>query len=112
VGESSMIIAGEVIIAVGVVFVLFGVIGIVRFKNFYKRILVTAKIDTVGAITIFIGVAVRNGLSFFSLKVLLLMFIMVIINPLATHMIARSAYLSDYKTDDEIVEDNENRDYL
>jgi multicomponent Na+:H+ antiporter subunit G len=107
-----MIIAGEIIIAIGVVFILFGVIGIIRFKNFYTRILVTAKIDTVGAITIFIGVAVRNGLSFFSLKVLLLMFVMVIINPLASHMIARSAYLSGYKTEAEIEKENENKDYL
>jgi multicomponent Na+:H+ antiporter subunit G len=107
-----MIIAGEIIIAIGIVFILFGVIGILKYKNFYTRILVTSKIDTVGVITIFIGLAVRNGISFFSLKIMLLMGIMLIINPLASHMIARSAYLSGYKTDAHVNKENENKDYL
>jgi len=73
---------------------------------------VTAKIDTVGAITLFIGVAVRNGFSFFSLKVLLLMVVLMVINPLASHMIARSAYLSGYKTETQSGTENENKDFL
>ena len=92
-----MTIAGNIVIAAGIALSLFGVIGIYRFKNFYVRILVSAKIDTVGAITIVIGVAVKHGFSFFSLKVLLLMLIMMIVNPLASHMIARSAHLSGYR---------------
>ena len=108
-----MTIVGEVIIGIGMVFILLGVFGIIKYKNFYTRILVTAKIDTVGVITIFIGMAVRHGASFFSLKVLLLMGIMMIINPLASHMIARSAYLSGYKTDAQIKADNDsNKDFL
>ena len=108
-----MIIAGEVIIGIGIVFILFGVIGLVRYKNFFTRILVTAKIDTVGVITIFIGMAVKHGVSFFSLRVLLLMGIMMLINPLASHMIARSAFLSGYKTDAQIKAENDNnKDYL
>jgi len=108
-----MIIAGEIIVAIGVVFILFGVFGTIKYKNFYTRILVAAKIDTVGAITIFIGIAIRNGASFFSLKVILLMVIMMIINPLASHMIARSAYLSGYKPDAWVSkEEEENKDYL
>ena len=108
-----MRIAGELIIAAGIVFVLFGVIGIIKHKNFYARILVTSKIDTVGVITIFIGMVVKHGVSFFSLKVLLLMAILIVINPLASHTIARAAYLSGYKTDaqtDEVKDDN--KDYL
>ena len=107
-----MRIAGEVITILGIIFILFGFIGIIRFKNFYTRILVTAKIDTVGAITIFIGLAVRNGLGFFSLKVLLLMVLLMMVNPLASHMIARSAYLSGYKPASKVIKKNENKDYL
>jgi len=74
---------------------------------------VTAKIDTVGVITIFIGMAVKHGASFFSLKVLLLMGIMMLVNPLASHMIARSAFLSGYKTDEQTrAENDDNKDYL
>jgi len=89
-------IVGDIIMIAGVLFMLFGVIGIFKFKNFYLRILVTTKIDTVGALTLFIGMAIKHGFSFFSLKVVLLVILMMILNPLATHMVARSAFLSDY----------------
>ena len=107
-----MRIAGEAIIVLGLAFVLIGVVGMIRFKNFYTRILVTAKIDTVGLITILAGVAVKNGASFFSLKTLLVVAIMMIINPLASHMIARSAHLSGYMTEAQSKKEKENKDYL
>jgi len=94
-----MRVAGDIIIFVGMVFILFGVFGIIKYKNFYTRILVTAKIDTVGAFTIIVGTAVKHGFGAFSLKALLLMGIMIVINPLASHMIARSAHLSGYRPD-------------
>jgi len=95
-----MEIIGNIIISAGVVFILFGVIGIFKFKDFYLRMLVTTKIDTVGALTILIGVVVKHGFSFFSLKILLLLCLMVILNPLASHFLAGSAYLSGHKIDE------------
>ena len=96
---------GHIIIIAGMIFMLFGIIGLFKFENFYTRILVTAKIDTVGLLTVMIGLAVKHGVSFFSLKLLLLVCIMLILNPLATHMVARSAYLSGYKTEDRKTKD-------
>ena len=91
-----MRLVGDAIIALGIIFIMFGVVGFVRCRHFYTRMLITAKIDTVGAITIIIGTAVKHGLSFFSLKALLLMLIMIIINPLASHTIVRAAHNSGY----------------
>ena len=102
-----MQIAGEIIIFTGIIFMLFGVIGIYKYKNFYVRILVTTKIDTVGTFTLIIGIAVKHGFSFFSLKLVLLVFVMMIINPLINHMTARSAYLSGYKIDGGHITDDE-----
>jgi multicomponent Na+:H+ antiporter subunit G len=90
-------IIGTIIIWIGISFIAIGVFGIYRFKNFYPRILVVSKIDTVGNITLMIGVVVKNGFTFFSLKVLLILLIMTVINPLSTHSIARSAYFSGYR---------------
>jgi len=104
-----MRILGEIIIVIGILFTLFGIIGITKYKNFYTRLLVSTKIDTVGTITIIIGIAIRHGFSFFSLKILLLMIVWMLINPLASHMVARSAYLSGYQTDTQIKE--ETHDY-
>lgn len=94
-----MELAGNIIIALGTFFILFGIIGIFRFDNFYTRILVAAKIDVVGIITIMAGIVVKHGFSFFSAKSLLLLGIMMIITPLASHMIARAAYLSGHQVD-------------
>jgi multicomponent Na+:H+ antiporter subunit G len=85
---------------------LFGVIGIFKLKAFYARILIAAKIDTVGSFTFIIGVAVKHGFGFFSLKLLLLAALLLFINPLITHMIAHSAYMSEDK--DFVIHDEDN----
>ena len=84
----------------------FGVIGIYKFKSFYPRILVTSKVDTVGALTVMIGVIVRHGISYFSGKLLLLIIIILILNPLMAHIIARSAYIGGHKIENEESRDN------
>ena len=102
---------GNIIIAAGILFMLFGVIGIFKYKNFYPRILITAKIDTVGTLTLIIGLMIKHGLNFFSLKLLLLLGVMLVLNPLAAHMVARSAYLSGYKPEDgETADDKEDEE--
>jgi len=75
----------------------FGVLGIFKFDDFYPRILVSSKIDTVGALTLIAGLAVRHGVSFFSGKLLLLVIIILVLNPLVSYVVARSAYLSGYE---------------
>ena len=89
-------IIGNILIGAGILFIAFGVFGIFKANNFYSRILIASKVDTVGFITILLGVAINNGLSFFSLKTLLIILIVIITNPLITHSIARSAYFSGY----------------
>lgn len=93
-------IIGNIVIACGMVFMLFGVIGIVKFDNFYTRLLAASKTDTVGALTLIIGVVIRQGLSFFTGKVIILAVIMLIFNPLVAHILARSAYLSERGQDE------------
>ena len=89
-------ILSYVVISIGVVITAFGVAGIYKFKNFYPRILVASKVDTVGVITIIFGITLQHGFSFFSAKALLIVIILLIINPLVAHIITRSAYLSGH----------------
>ena len=104
-----MEIAGNAVMILGLVFMLFGVIGLFRFKEFNLRILVLAKIDTVGALTFMIGIIIIHGFSFFSLKVLLIMILFLILNPLTAHIIARSAHTSR-EVHDEFDESGESGD--
>ena len=88
---------GTIIIYIGIAFVSLGIIGLFRFDNFYSRALVASKVDTVGYITILLGVILKSGLSFLSFKILFILLITIIVNPLTTHIIVRSAYISGYK---------------
>ncbi|MCL2397819.1 MAG: monovalent cation/H(+) antiporter subunit G [Defluviitaleaceae bacterium] len=101
-------VVGMALMALGLVVMLIGIIGIFRFKNFYARILVVSKVDTVGVLIFLIGLAIRHGFSFFSGKLLLLMVIILILSPLVGHMIARSAYASGLKLTDPHKADDKN----
>ena len=97
-----MHIVGYIVMGIGVAFMLFGVLGLFQpGKDFYYRILVACKIDTVGFMTIVIGVAIRHGFSFFTGKLFLIMIIIMVLNPLVAHIVARSAYKSGYTASEE-----------
>ncbi|MFV0466950.1 MAG: monovalent cation/H(+) antiporter subunit G [Lachnospiraceae bacterium] len=88
---------GKIIIIIALLFMVLGVAGLFRFKGFYHRILITSKVEVLGFITIMIGIMMNSGFNFFTGKVFLIMMVMIITNPLATHAIARSAYRSGHK---------------
>ena len=97
-------ILGYVVMGIGVLLMLVGVIGLFqRGKDFYYRLLVACKIDTVGLLTIAIGLALRHGISFFTGKMLLIAIIILVLNPLVAHIVGRSAYRTGYVSKGELV---------
>ncbi|NLO36922.1 MAG: monovalent cation/H(+) antiporter subunit G [Clostridiaceae bacterium] len=86
-----------ILIGTALVFMSFGVIGMFRFRNFYARILISSKVDTVGFLTMMAGIMVSAGFGFFSLKLGLIAALVLLTNPIATHAIARSAHRSGYR---------------
>ena len=92
-----MHVLSYIVMGLGVVFMLFGVVGIFQTKkDFYYRILVACKIDTVGFLTLAIGIAIRQGFSFVTGKLFLIVIIMMVLNPLVAHIMVRSAYKGGY----------------
>jgi multicomponent Na+:H+ antiporter subunit G len=91
-------VISNVLVSIGLLFILIGIIGIIKYKNFYIRILITTKIDTVGFITIIVGLIFKHGFTYdlFSLKLLLLAALIFIINPLVAHVVASCANSSGY----------------
>ncbi|MBU4540359.1 monovalent cation/H(+) antiporter subunit G [uncultured Acetobacterium sp.] len=89
------------LIVIALIFMSLGVIGLFRFKDFYSRILISSKIETVGFLTIMIGFIILSGLSYAAMKILLITILVMITNPLSTHAIARSAFLSGYTINQE-----------
>ena len=90
-------LVGNTLMVIGVIFMALGVFGIYRFNDFFLRILITAKVDTVGFITVMFGLMIKNGFSIFSGKILVVLVMYLITNPLATHAVTRSAHLSGYR---------------
>ena len=92
-----MYILSYIVMGLGMVFMLFGILGIFQpRKDFYYRILVACKIDTVGFLTLTIGVAIRHGFSFFTGKLFLIVIIIMVLNPLVAHIMVRSAHKGGY----------------
>ena len=109
-----MDIVGNVVIVLGIVFMVIGVFGLFKFKDFYPRLLIASKIDTVGLMTLLFGICIRQGFSFFSAKVLFVVLIILILNPLVAHVIAQGAYRAGYtlegtltEVDSEDIEENQ-----
>lgn len=91
-----MIYLGQLLIGIGIVFITFGLISILRFRDFYTRVLISSEVDTVGMICIYAGVMLIGGISFFSVKVFLVLTCIAFTGPLITHYIARAAYFSEH----------------
>ena len=91
---TNLEIIGFIVIVIGAIFVAIGILGMLRFNDFFEKILVASKIDVVGTITIILGVAIMHGVSFFSARLLILLGIVMILGPLCTHVMASSAYES------------------
>ena len=89
------------LIIIALIFMAFGVIGLFRFNDFYSRILISSKIETVGFLTIMIAFTILSGFSYATLKIFLITLMVMVTNPLSTHAIARSAFLSGYTINQE-----------
>ena len=100
-GALTSLIA-NIIIIVGLIFMALGIYGTFRFNDFFNRILITAKVDTVGFIAILIGYILKMRLSFYSLKILLVLILYIVTNPIGTHAILRSSDVRNYKIKKEL----------
>ena len=81
-----------VLVLSGVFFLIMGGVGLLRFPDFYTRMHAAGKCDTLGVLLVLIGLALFEGLTLSSAKILLIAVFMFMTSPTATHAIARSAY--------------------
>lgn len=85
-------VISAVFIIAGLFFIVVGTIGLLRLPDFYSRMHATGKCDTLGVGLTIIGLMIYNGLNFISVKLLFLVIFIFIVNPVATHTIARAAH--------------------
>jgi multicomponent Na+:H+ antiporter subunit G len=81
--------------ALGFVFSLSGAVGIVRMPDVYCRIQCSSKTITMGALPVLIALVLAEGpISTFGNHVLFVSALLVVVNPAASHALARAAYKS------------------
>jgi len=81
------------LIGLGLAFVLIGTVGILRFRDVYSRLQASGVSDNAGLGLVLIGLAVHGGWERHDAALLLLLLLLLITNPIATHSIARSAFV-------------------
>jgi multicomponent Na+:H+ antiporter subunit G len=87
-------IIGYILIIIGILFDIFGCIGLVRFPDVYNRLQASTKCVTLGTFLVLIGVALVCGLSALSMKAVICGVFILITSPTAAHAIAKGAYAS------------------
>ncbi len=98
-------IIGYILIIVGVLFNLFGCIGLVRFPDVYNRLQAATKCVTLGTILLLLGVAVASGVGPTAAKAIICAVFILITSPTAAHAIAKGAHASGVKLWDQSVVD-------
>ena len=87
-------IIGYILIIVGVLFNIFGCIGLVRLPDVYNRLQAATKCVTLGTALLLFGVAVISGVSATAAKAMICAVFILITSPTAAHAIAKGAYAS------------------
>ncbi|MHC4557393.1 MAG: monovalent cation/H(+) antiporter subunit G [Planctomycetota bacterium] len=87
-------IIGCIMIAIGILFDIFGCIGLVRFPDVYNRLQAATKCVTLGTIFLLIGVALASGSGPIGAKAIICAVFILITSPTAAHAIAKGSYAS------------------
>jgi len=98
-------IIGYILIIVGILFDVFGCIGLVRFPDVYNRLQASTKCVTLGTILLLAGVALVSGVGPTAARAVICAVFILITSPTAAHAIAKGAYASGVQLWDKSVVD-------
>jgi multicomponent Na+:H+ antiporter subunit G len=83
---------GGALVALGLLFMLGGVIGVLRFPDFYTRLHAAGVSDAVGAVIVLAGLAVSSADGAIVLKLALLAGLIIAVAPTLAHLGANAAH--------------------
>jgi multicomponent Na+:H+ antiporter subunit G len=89
-----VIVLANVLLILGLLFILAGVLGVLRLPDFYTRLHAMGKCDTLGVTLVLLALAIHAGASLVTVKVLLISVFIGLANPVATHALGRAAMKS------------------
>jgi multicomponent Na+:H+ antiporter subunit G len=92
-----MIYVGFIFIAIGMYFIISGILGLFRFRDFYTKLHAASVIECCGIPFCLIGLSFIQVNFISSFKIVLILLLILILNPVSTHALARASVL--YKID-------------
>ncbi|HBI81563.1 MAG TPA: cation:proton antiporter [Bacteroidales bacterium] len=96
-------IIGALVTLLGSIFIFLGGLGIVRMPDLFNRIQAGTKASTLGTILSLIGLAIVNEAWIW--KLLVIIFFVLITNPVSSNVISRAAHFRGAKMTDKTVAD-------
>lgn len=90
-------ILGIIFIIIGLVFDLFGCLGLVRLPDVYNRLQAATKCVTLGTCSILFGTFLIVGFTGAGIKALLCALFILLTSPTAAHALARGSHISGVK---------------
>ena len=105
----------DLLIAVGLVFALAGTIGILKMPDPFSRMQASTCIATLGVLGVAIGgilyAAVEMHSAGTAIKIAVIALLVLITNPIGSHVIAKGAYSHGYRPDKKMEKDDLGRDF-
>ena len=101
---------GKTLIVAGLMFDLFGCIGLIRMPDVYNRLQAATKCVTLGTFSIMLGVFAICGFTAVGMKAILCGLFLLITSPTAAHALSKGAYASGVKLCKESVVDRYGED--
>jgi multicomponent Na+:H+ antiporter subunit G len=95
-----------ILICIGVLFNIFGCIGLIRLPDVYNRLQSATKCATLGCCSILLGALIHFGISSAGLKALIAIPILFFSATVAAHALIRGAYHFGTKLDRRTVKDD------
>jgi multicomponent Na+:H+ antiporter subunit G len=88
---------GMALMVIGLFFLMVGAVGVVRFPDVYSRSHAVGLTDSIGALFALTGLGLYQDLSGNLIRVLLVLVLMYVLNPVMTHATLRAALRSGVK---------------
>ena len=83
-------------LAGGAFFLLASAIGMLRLPDFYCRLHASGNSETLGVMLSFMGLVIYEGLTLTSLKMIMIFLLILLGNPIGTHILSKAAYKSGH----------------
>ncbi len=86
-----------IFIVAGLFFLIVAAIGVIRLPDVFSRSHAVSLTDSLGAFLMLIGIALHEGMGINKLKILVVLALLFILNPVITHATIRAALRSGLK---------------